>query len=116
MRNTLITIAVLIGLLLTFTSCTQEGLSGVGLQIIDEGQKITIISVVPDSPAARAGIVPGLVILKVDDKTTDGKDQEECAQMIRGPVGSKVRLELFDPTNSKTTTFELTKEIIPEVQ
>ena len=37
---------------------------------------------------------------------------EEVGHMIRGPVGSKVKLELFDPSKNKAITFEITRDTI----
>ncbi len=115
MENILRAITVFIVLLLTFltfTTYANESYSGVGLEIRPKDQKIIIDTIIPNSPADKAGITPGLLITKVDDKSTEGMQVEDCAQMIRGPVGSKVKLELLDPVNNETITFEIKRDII----
>ena len=93
-------------------SPAQERVTGVGLALGVEDHAITIRKVLPHTPASKAGLVPGLVVRKIDGTTTDGKLLKECVDMLRGEVGTKVKLELVDPANSKTNTVELTRERI----
>ena len=67
----------------------------------------------PNTPAARAGLVRGLIIQRIGDTSTDGKPLQECVGMMRGPVGSKVQLELVDPAKNTTNIVEFTREAIP---
>jgi C-terminal processing protease CtpA/Prc len=113
MKTKLIIIAVLTGLILTFTSYAQENISGVGLEVTIKDQKLTIIGIIINTSASKAGLSSGLIIQTVDGVPTKNKPLEECIKMIRGTAGSKVKLELVDPTNNKTNTVELIREIIP---
>jgi len=90
----------------------QERVTGVGLALGVEADSIKIMKVLPHTPASKAGLVPGLVVRQIDGTTTDGKLLKECVDMLRGAVGTKVKLELVDPANSKTNTAELTRERI----
>ena len=110
--NTLKTISTIVFLLLTFTTYAEDSFSGVGLEIMANDNNTVIRSIIPNSPAEKAGITPGLVIMKVDDKTTKGMQAEEVGNMIRGPIGSKVKLELFDINKNKIITFEITRDTI----
>ena len=112
MMNTLKTIATIILLLLTVTTYAEDSFSGVGLEIMSKDNNTIIRSIIPNSPAEKAGITPGLVIMKVDDKSTKGMKAEEVGHMIRGPIGSKIKLELFDLTKNKAITFEITRDTI----
>jgi carboxyl-terminal processing protease len=112
-RTKLIIIAVFTGLILTFTSYAQDSISGVGLEVTIKDQKLTIIGVIANTSASKMGLSSGLIIQMVDGVPTKDKSLEECIEMIRGTAGSKVKLELVDPTNDKTNTVELTREIIP---
>ena len=112
MRNIMRTIAALIVLLLSFTTYAEESISGVGLAIFVKNQKITISNIILHSPADKAGIAPSLIITKIDDRTTEGMQLEDCVHLIRGPVGSKVKLELLDPTKNETITFEIIRDTI----
>ena len=88
----------------------QEHVTGVGVALGVEGQTIKIMQVLPHTPASQAGLVPGLVVREIDGTPTEGKRLKECVDMVRGAVGTKVRLELVDIENGKTNTVELTRE------
>jgi len=85
---------------------------GIGAAIHFEEQTgtIRIMDVVPNSPAEQAGLSAGLIIQKIDDALTTGMRLPECVERIRGPVGTKVRLELVDPDGNATNTVELTRQ------
>jgi carboxyl-terminal processing protease len=93
-------------------SPAQERVTGVGVALGVEADTIKIMKVLPHTPASKAGLVPGLVVRKIDGTATDGKLLKECVDMLRGGVGTKVKLELVDTANSKTNTVELTRERI----
>lgn len=78
------------------TNQTSGELSGVGmrLELNEKTQKLTVVEPIENSPALRAGIQAGDQILAIDGKPTDGMKVEEAAQMIRGKVGTQVRLRI----------------------
>lgn len=88
--------------------------AGVGVRIGIKDEKITIIDVLPNTPASKVGLIPGLVIQEIDGMTTNGMQLEDCTRLLRGSVGSKVKLELIDTAN-KTITVELTREKIQTI-
>jgi C-terminal processing protease CtpA/Prc len=69
-----------------------------------------IMGALPNSPAAKAGLSPGMLIQKIDDTWTDGLGLQECVGLIRGTVGTKLRLEVWDPEEDVTNAVELTRE------
>ena len=79
----------------------QEVFTGIGVELEAKDQKIIIRQVVPGAPAAKAGLSGGLVIQKIDGAATDGKSMKECADLMRGPAGNKVKLELVDPAGQQ---------------
>lgn len=87
---------------------------GVGLQLRADPQThgVVIQQVVPHGPAAEAGIASGLFVTKVDGISLAGKPLVECIGLIRGPVGSSVKLELVTQDGSRTNTVELTRQKI----
>jgi membrane protease YdiL (CAAX protease family) len=91
------------------TGRPQDVFTGIGVELGEKDHEIIIRQVVPNGPASKAGLSGGLVILKIDGTTTDGKSPKDCADMMRGPAGSKVKLELVDMTGNKTNTVELTR-------
>jgi carboxyl-terminal processing protease len=74
------------------------------------GQGVIVQHIVPNSPAAEAGITNGVIITKMDDVSVEGKRLADCVNLIRGPVGSTMRLELVMPDHSQTNTVELTRK------
>ena len=84
---------------------------GIGTAIELDGQThvLHITKVLPGSPAEQAGLSAGLFIVKIDDAPTAGKSLDECLNLIRGPIGTKIRLELADAQGDSPTTVELTR-------
>jgi membrane protease YdiL (CAAX protease family) len=97
------------------TNPAQQPYTGIGVALGTKDNKVIIIHVVPNAPAAKAGLSYGLVIQKIDGTTTDGKSLTDCAGMLGGPADSKVKLDLVDPTNNKTNTVELARASIQNI-
>jgi carboxyl-terminal processing protease len=78
-----------------FTSAVEGEFSGIGIELGGDpagGGYPGVITVLPGSPAAAAGVLAGDQIVSVDGKVTSGLELAEVVQMIRGPAGSVVRL------------------------
>lgn len=85
------------------TSQTSGELTGVGMRL-DQDEKTKVITVaepMENSPALRAGIQAGDQILMIDDRSTEGMTVADAAKLIRGPEGTKVRLQISRPGRSK---------------
>lgn len=82
---------------------------GIGVYMTKDLEKnaILIIKPIENSPAEKAGILPGDLITKVDDVEYTGDKLEEASNKIRGEEGTKVKLEIY--RNGETKTFELTR-------
>lgn len=74
---------------------TKGEFGGVGAQIRSEARRIVIVSVLPDMPAARAGMQAGDIVLTIDGESTVNMSPEQAQQKLRGPVGSKVALTIL---------------------
>jgi hypothetical protein len=81
---------------------------GVALETDKAAHTVYIRTVYPDTPAARAGLTAGQVFQKIGDTPVAGMTMEQCAALIKGPAGTKVRLELIDKTQ-KVAVIELTR-------
>ena len=73
---------------------TSGELTGVGIQIIkdEENDTLLIVSPIEGSPALKAGIKAKDKIISIDNIPTKGMDIEEAVRLIRGKVGTKVKL------------------------
>ena len=83
--------------------------SGVGLEVGLEGQSVVVVTPTDEGPAARAGILPGDVILSVDGMPVDPADLEDTISRLRGPAGTRVRLAVRRDEPDVPISFELTR-------
>lgn len=75
---------------------TSGELSGIGirLEVNDQTKVLTVVEPIENSPALKAGIQAGDQILSIDGKQTKGMTVEDASNLIRGDVGTKVKLEI----------------------
>lgn len=106
---------MLAGLMLIRAARAEEHLVGIGIQASVQHHGLTVIHVIPNSPASKAGLSEGLLIQKIDGTSTAGKPLKECVDLIRGRFGTKVKLELVDATRGKTNTVKLTRAEISQI-
>ena len=97
------------------TAAVEAKLVGIGATLHLKDEAVTVLGVIPDSPAAKAGIRPGDRILTVDgSKVTT---IVETAKVIRGPEGTKVVLTIAAPGEmERTLTIRRAPVEIPTVR
>ena len=78
--------------------------SGVGMVVEMKDGLVTIVSTFKDTPADRAGIRSGDIVLSVDGDSTDGRTLDEVVAGIKGEEGTTVVLEMYRPASTTTTT------------
>ena len=78
---------------------------GIGINISDIGGRTVIVNVIEDTPASKAKLEKGDIILKINDKDVKGFKLRDVAQLVRGPVGTKVKLELQRDEEKLTKTI-----------
>jgi len=92
---------------------TKGEFGGLGLQVGMREKQVVVISPIDDTPAMRAGILAGDVIVKVDDKAwEEGGNIQDAVHKMRGPSGTKVTLTIRRKDVAELLTFELVREII----
>ncbi|MBI5034227.1 MAG: S41 family peptidase [Chloroflexi bacterium] len=79
---------------------------GIGAQIESQNGQIVIVAPFDDSPAQRAGLHAGDVILKVDGNKISGLPADQVVGKVLGPAGTSVTLTIFNPSTNKT--FDVT--------
>ena len=82
---------------------------GVGIQIGKREDRLTVIAPMDDTPAKRAGITNGDIIVKIDSTFTDELGLDVASDMIRGLKGTKVILTIERFGNDELLEFELTR-------
>ena len=65
---------------------------GVGMEVMMDGPHVSVVQAFPDSPAARAGLRRGDVIVAVDDHNVEGEDSGAVADRLKGPRGTQVKV------------------------
>ncbi|CAN5758685.1 proteolytic complex protein CptA [soil metagenome] len=78
----------------SFQELTSGRFSGIGVWLRSEGRDLVIASVLPSSPAAKAGIEPGDVITAIEGRSARRMRSEQAVTRIKGPAGSQVRLQI----------------------
>ena len=105
----------------TLKNDTRGDFGGLGIRLGKVAGFITVMSPMPGTPAFKAGVMPGDRILFVDDKEVTSLTLEEAVELMRGPVGSKVKI-MMSRKNEKTGEYETLpvyqfkrEKIVPEV-
>jgi carboxyl-terminal processing protease len=86
---------------------------GVGMQIGPESGRTVVIAPFPGSPAYKAGIRPGDLILKVDDKSCKGLTTDQVANLLKGPRGTVVHVTVGREGWKEPLSFTITRGEIP---
>jgi carboxyl-terminal processing protease len=86
--------------------------SGIGLTVSEVKQGLRVDSVFPKSPAQRAGIEPGDLIVSVDGDSIAGESSEVSTGRIKGPEGSAVTIGVRDGSGGGVREVKVTREQI----
>ena len=91
---------------------TMGNFVGIGIYMVKntEVDKIQVLAPIKNSPAEKAGILPGDLIIAVDDVQYTADDMTEVSAKIKGEEGTNVKVEILRGTETKT--FALTRETI----
>jgi len=83
-------------------SVTEGQFEGIGAEVQMKDKHVVIVAPLDNSPAQRAGLRPGDIILQVNQESVTRLSLEQVVQRIRGPRGTTVTLTLFDPNTEQT--------------
>jgi carboxyl-terminal processing protease len=95
-----------------FMVTTRGEFGGVGMEISLDDGILTVVTPVEDSPAFRAGILPGDRILEIDGEPTDGMNVSDSIKLVRGKPGTQVVLTVLHKGSVNTEKITVTREII----
>jgi carboxyl-terminal processing protease len=84
-------------------------LEGIGAEVQMKNNQVVIVAPLDGSPAQRAGLKPGDIILKVDGEEVSGLPLEQAVSHILGPPGSTVRLTILNPNTGRTVEVALVR-------
>lgn len=95
----------------SLTEQTSGEVSGVGIHLQKSGQNLVISSILENSPAKQAGLVPGDILLVIDGRAGKNLSVENAAQLIRGESGTQLTVTVRHQ-NGTEETIELTREVV----
>lgn len=96
----------------TFSEDISGKFEGVGMEIGKKDDEIQVISPLEGTPAQKAGLRPGDIILEIDGTSTSGMSVEEAVNLIRGPKGTEVTFNIFRDSWEEARKITIARAII----
>jgi len=91
---------------------TEGKFGGLGIEVTMENGFVKVVSPIEDTPAARAGLKSGDLIVKLDEKPVKGMTLSDAVKIMRGKVGSKIELLVVREGFNKPKEFTITRAVI----
>ena len=91
---------------------TRGEFGGLGIEIGMESGVVKVISPIDDTPAANAGIKSGDYIVRINSQQVQGKTLTEAVELMRGPVGSEIKLTIRRKNERKALEFKIKRAVI----
>ena len=91
---------------------TTGEFGGLGIEVGMEDGLIKVISPIDDTPAQRAGIQPGDLIFRIDDKPVKDLGLDDAVKLMRGKPGTEIKLSIIREGTDKPLTFTLKRAVI----
>jgi carboxyl-terminal processing protease len=98
-----------------FKESQHSEFSGIGLAVSKEPRGLRVGTVYDGSPARRAGIRPGDIIVSAGGRDLTGRNQDESVSFIKGPPGSRVKVTWLHGKERHTRTITRTTVSVPVV-
>jgi len=95
-----------------FSTDLEGEFSGIGAVITDGPEYVEIVSPIKDTPAFEAGIMPGDKIASIDGKDAKGMSKEEAVMLIRGNVGTTVKLGIIRSGSADVLYISIVRAVI----
>jgi carboxyl-terminal processing protease len=90
-----------------FNDAIAGRFSGIGLTVTEVKQGLRIEKVFPDSPAEKAGLESGDLIVSVEGESIAGESSEVSTEKIKGPEGTEVTIGVKSPSGDKVRELEI---------
>lgn len=91
---------------------TDGEFGGLGIEIGAEQGLVKIIAPIEDTPAAKAGIMPGDLIIKINGESTEGMPMNDVIKQLRGEPGSEIVLTVNRSSSDEPLDIKIVRDII----
>ncbi len=91
---------------------TRGEFGGLGIEIGMEAGVVKVISPIDETPAAKAGIKSGDYIVKIGNEQVQGKSLLEAVKLMRGPIGTSIKLTIVRKNVKKPLEFKIIRQVI----
>ena len=86
---------------------TRSRFNGLGIEVSVKGGLLTVITPMEDTPAAKAGILSGDQILRINGNSTEKMELQDAVNVLRGVPGQKVTLTILRPATKEVKDYAL---------
>lgn len=91
---------------------TTGDFGGLGMEVAMEDGLVKIVSPIDDTPAKRAGVLAGDLVIKLDDLPVKGKSLMDAIKIMRGKPGTKIKLTILREGEARPLVIEITRAVI----
>ncbi len=91
---------------------TQGEFGGLGIEVGTEDGLIKVVAPIEDTPAAKAGVKSGDLIIKIDNKATKGLNLGDAVKLMRGKPNTKIKLTIIRDGESSPIDITIVRAII----
>src|SRR5207248_1219019 len=97
----------------SFLNQSNPHLSGIGIDVVPDPMGLRVVDVFPRSPAARAGLAHGDLIVKVGSTSLTDRSADFASRLIRGPAGTHVTLTVMRGPLRRIVSIVRAKLVVP---
>jgi len=91
---------------------TEGQFGGLGIEVTMENGFVKVVSPIEDTPAARSGVKPGDLVIRLDEKAVKGMTLTEAVRVMRGKPGTDITLTIVREGLTKPIKITLTRAVI----
>jgi carboxyl-terminal processing protease len=86
---------------------TRSRFNGLGVEVAVKNGSLTVVTPMEDTPAAKAGILSGDQILKINATSTEKMELQDAVNVLRGEPGQKITLTILRPSTKEIKDYQL---------
>ena len=91
---------------------TKGEFGGLGIEVTQEEGLIKVVTPIDDTPASKAGIMSGDIIIEIDGASAQGLTLDQAVDKMRGPVNAAIKLKIIRGAAKEPRTFTIVRDVI----